>query len=377
MNTYIFSLNEYFENTQKYYYFFDGMVTYINKTKKEVLKEVDIYESSYRSDRLKPKVRNNNKNILLNYFKYKDVDKHSQLKYEVCISKIYYCSYYLKLDVLEELLKELDTYIEENNYLKPLFILFKIFGKMTFSDQYNEKKEIFKKEIDYLKAFMKTNYFTNELAYLYSIIMLLFKVEEDTHKLDEFSNTFKELNWYDYTIRGNYYFVKQKDYDSLMYYTAALKEFNKSYNMERILLTTNNIALAYNLLEKYQLSLDETEKVIKYTFSQKYSRLIRSIAMHYIFSNYMLKRYEEVLNFYNVIVLNEEFLHETSIVAIILSAYKLKKMNQITKLIEKNKEAKDVQIILKAIESIEKTKSADFLGLTPTHYMVNLAMSLA
>ena len=110
MNTYIFSLEEYFEKTQKYYYFFDGLIAYEKKLKKDVLKTVDIYETSYRADRLKSKVKNGNKIILLNHFGYNEIDINSQLKYEICISKIYYCTYYVKFDILQELLNEIDTY---------------------------------------------------------------------------------------------------------------------------------------------------------------------------------------------------------------------------------------------------------------------------
>ncbi len=377
MNTYVFSLDEYFERTQKYYYFFDGMVHFINKSKKDVLKEVDIYESSYRSDRLKPKVKNRNRNILLNYFKYNDVNKESQLKYEICISKIYYCTYYLKLDILDELLKELEIYINENNYLKPLFVLFKIFGTMSFSDNINELNKKFQNEINYLKVFIKTNYFTNELGYLYSIVMLFFKVNQDFQILDEYSNVFKELLWYDYTIRANYYYIQNNDSDSLMYYNAALDEFNKSYNIERLLRTINNIAASYNLLSKYQFSLNVTEKVIKYSFSQEYTPWIKNIAMHYLFSNYMLKRYKEVLEFYNVIVLNKLFLNETAIIIIVLSAFKLHKMNQIEKLIQNISEYKDLNIFINAIASIKHNIDADFAGLSSKNYLIKLANSLA
>ena len=99
MHTYIFSLEDYFERTQKYYYFFDGMMTYEKKLKKDILKEVDVYENSYRVERLRPLVKNANKKLLLDYFKYNTTDPKSRLKYEICVSKIYYCSYFLKLDI--------------------------------------------------------------------------------------------------------------------------------------------------------------------------------------------------------------------------------------------------------------------------------------
>lgn len=376
MNTYIFSLEEYFEKTQKYYYFFDGLIAYEKKLKKDVLKTVDIYETSYRADRLKSKVKNGNKIILLNHFGYNEIDINSQLKYEICISKIYYCTYYVKFDILQELLNEIDTYISENNYLKPLFILFKIFGTIPFHNRHSELCNIFSEEIKYLKSFMKTNYFTDEIAYLYSVIMLYFNVENNIQKLDEYSNTFRELRWFDYTIRANYYYINEKDADSLMYYNAALDEFQKAYNIERYLRTINNVASAYNNLDKYQFSINITEKVIKYAFSQEVNIWVKSIAMHYLFSNYMLKRYEEVIEFYNVIVLNDDFLNEISIIIIILSAFYLNKLSLISGLIEKNKNLKNVQMFLSAIDNINNKKIVDLSEIEPIPYLIKIGATL-
>ena len=79
MNTYVFSLSDYFDRTQKYYYFFDGLIHFEKKLKKDVLKEVDIYEVSYRSDRLKEKVKNKNRQLLLEYFNFKDISITSRI----------------------------------------------------------------------------------------------------------------------------------------------------------------------------------------------------------------------------------------------------------------------------------------------------------
>lgn len=376
MHTYIFSLEDYFERTQKYYYFFDGMMTYEKKLKKDVLKEVDVYENSYRVERLRPLVKNGNKKLLLDYFKYNTTNPKSRLKYEICISKIYYCSYFLKLDILKELLLELELYIAENNYLKPLFLLFKVFGTIPFYNDIEEVKGIFENEIKYLKAFRKTKYFTDELDYLYKVVLLHFDVDVNILELDEYSNIFRELRWFDYTIRANYYYFKDKDFDSLMYFNAALDEFNKAYNVERQLRSISNIGLAYNMLDKYQLSINVTEKVIKYAFSQEVSIWIQAIAMHYLFSNYMLRRYDEVLEFYNVIVLNENFLNQVSIIIIIVSAFKLGKMDLVSGLIERNKHLNNVRLFLMVVESTDKNEIIDLSTMDPVPYLVKITETL-
>ena len=94
MKTYTFNLDNYFKKTQKCYYFIDGLFNYTKLLKKDVFKIVDIYDVSYRTDRLKENVKNNNRANLLKYFNYNMVDLSYQHKYEVCISKIYYCVYF-------------------------------------------------------------------------------------------------------------------------------------------------------------------------------------------------------------------------------------------------------------------------------------------
>ena len=372
MNTYIFSLEEYFERTPKYYHFFDGLFVYEKKLKKDVLKEIDVYENSYRVERTRPLVNNANKKLILDYFKYNDVDHESRLKYEICISKIYYCSYYFKLDTLKELLLEIDTYIEENNFLKPLFVLFKVFGTIPFYNDIEEVKGIFTEEINYLKSFIRTKYFSEELAYLYKVVLLHFEVHKNMLELDEYSNMYRELRWFDYTIRANYYYFKEKDFDSLMYYNAALEEFKEAYNVERQLRTINNIASAYNQLGKYQLSINVTEKVIKYAFSQEVSFWIKSIAMHYLFSNLMLRRYKEVLEFYNVIVLDEKFLNQVSVIIILVSAFKLDKIDMLSGLIDRNKHHKNVKLFLSVIECANKDIVLDLSTMDPVPYLVKI-----
>ena len=298
------------------------------------------------------------------------------MKYEICISKIYYCSYFVKLDTLTDLLKEIEEYINDNNYLKPLFILFKILGSLTFFNRIDDVKSMFLDEIEFLKSFMKTNYFTNEFAYLYRIIMLHFDIEKDMLKLDEYSNSFRELRWLDYTIRSNYYYLKEEDSNSLMYCNAALEELETAYNIERSLRTICNIAAAYNHLDKYQLSINVTEKVIKYAFSQEVTDWIQFIAMHYLFSNFMLKRYEEVINFYNIIVLSESFLLETSIIIIYLSAIITNKLETVFKLLEKNRNLSNLQLFILAVKNIKENKIADLSNLNPTPYLIKIGSTL-
>lgn len=118
--------------------------------------------------------------------------------------------------------------------------------------------------------------------------------------------------------------------------------------------------------------LTVTEKVIKYAFSQEVSFWIKSIAMHYLFSNLMLRRYEEVLEFYNVIVLDEKFLNQVSVIIILVSAFKLDKIDMLSGLIDRNKHHKNVKLFLSVIECANKDIVLDLSTMDPVPYLVKI-----
>ena len=101
-----FNLDYYFKKTHVYYALFDGLFNKIEKDKLTVLKELGIGSSSYRNQRAMENVSNkSNISLLLDYFQYKMNYPEDQQKYEILLTKIYYCCYYKQLTKIKTLLK--------------------------------------------------------------------------------------------------------------------------------------------------------------------------------------------------------------------------------------------------------------------------------
>ena len=83
----LINLDNYFNSTRHYFYFFDSLFKIKNRTKKEILELLNIPDSTYRTNRLMNFVKNDNISILLNFFRY-NKPKHSKEAYEDCLNNI-------------------------------------------------------------------------------------------------------------------------------------------------------------------------------------------------------------------------------------------------------------------------------------------------
>lgn len=81
--------------------------------KQKILLSLNIRPGTYRSQRLKVKTKKEYINILLSYFGYKDICVNEKTECEILLSKIYYCCYYKRIDLLYEFIKILDNKIAE------------------------------------------------------------------------------------------------------------------------------------------------------------------------------------------------------------------------------------------------------------------------
>lgn len=373
MSRYYVSLDKYFRQTQKYYYFFDALFNKEEETKGKIFKSLGISDSSYRTERLKPNVKNENKNILLDYFKYnKLTSKDKQEEYEICLSKIYYCIYYIQKNELDKLNIQLESMINKHTYLKPLLTLFKVFIAMNYDKPMDIMKANLKEELEYLWLF-KNNYFTDEIKLIYKCIMYYYQYDVEINELDNMAMDYPNLLWLYYNVRGSRYYLDKKYTDALVYYQGALDEYTKSFNVERSLRTINNIAYMYNTMGKYLFSLNKSTKAVDYIYSYKNDTWTKYITMHYLYSNYMLKRYEEIISFYQVIVFEPKTLISVSAVICILAAYKENCMDTVNIIKEEFKNDRNVKIILNYIA----TKNKEILdNLEPTPYLVRIAKQL-
>src|SRR5574344_1691086 len=120
----IITLDEYFNNTKYGLFFFDVEIKRSGITKEALLSDLEIPYMSYRRSREENTIVG--KSIIAkleNYFSINSLDINRKEEYETVLNKIFNRFYY-RGDNLEEFAPIIAEYIQENNILQPIFILF-------------------------------------------------------------------------------------------------------------------------------------------------------------------------------------------------------------------------------------------------------------
>lgn len=317
-----FSLDDYFYGTKLTYHFIDGLIRWNGELKKNILKKVDVYDSSYRSDRSKYKVRNNNRFILLNYFGYVEVKPEDKDKYEITLSKAYYAYYYSDITKAKDILLEIEAIIKSNNTLKPIFVLFKVLLKILLNNVLDKLRLDVRDDLAFLNCF-KDKYYQDDFYSLYLVVKSYIEPSKQlVNKIDAHLHNHKEFNWLYNIFRGSLNYIDEKYEQAIIYYTNAMINLSeKKFNLNRIIRLTINICACYNDIELYAKSLELSSKYIEYMCYTK-SNFTKEMVMHYLFSMYMLEFYNEIVNFTNVTPIYE-YLNVISAIILRLVAIKL------------------------------------------------------
>ena len=330
MICYIFKLDKYFNKTDKYYHFFDGLFSYNKQNKDNTLIGLNIIPSSYRVERTRSVVKNNNIPILLDYFGYNKISKEMQKKYEALFAKIYYCCYYKSQNSFEYYLECLDEMLIERNFLYPIVVLFKTFIYANMEIEIKKCKEILREELEFLNSFYDTNYFTEDLHIIY-IAMLYFynslshKNKEMLSLIKQYSMTNPKLAWVCLNVRASREYTSKHPKEAITLFIQLIDEYKETNNMIRYFHMINNLASLYNIIEEYEYSLKYTSKVIGYLFSStEYEKWITYILTHYFYSLLMLKRFDQIVEFVNIIIFDKKYLSDISATAYLISLTELK-----------------------------------------------------
>lgn len=317
-----FSLDDYFYGTKQTYHFIDGLIKWNKELKKDVLRKVDIYDSSYRSDRSKYKVCNNNRFILLNYFGYFDVKLENKENYEICLSKAYYAYYYSDIIKAKDIILEIETIIEDNNTLKPIFVLFKVLLKILLINVLDKLRLDVREDLAFLGCF-KDKYYQDNFYSLYLVVKSYIEPNKQlANKVEAHLHNHKEFNWLYNIFRGSLNYIDEKYEQAIIYYTNAMINLSENkFNLNRIIRLTINICACYNDIELYAKSLEISSKNIEFMC---YSKLdfTKEMLMHYLFSLYMLDFYNDIINFTKVTPIYE-YLNVISAIILLLVANKL------------------------------------------------------
>lgn len=327
------SLDAYYSQTQKCFYFFDGLMNLSKETQTEIFNELKIKQSTYRAYR---KLGKDNDNVeiikrLSDYFKCSDVNKLKQTEMENLINEILYCVFYKVRDKVLELSNKIQEYIEYNTMLKPVLVLFKVLLKAFNSECYDDLYEL-NEEILFLNAFSKLDYFTDDLYYIFKSILYFYNKNEDEKYLEENANNYNKLSWIYYNLRAMKAYYEDDSEEAKSYYLRVLKIYEEAYSLERVMMVINIIASEYNNMGKYYLALEECNKILNYAYTLANHKYARSLSLHYIFPNYMLDKNEEVLQFYFRYFKKLKEYSDIATVVIMLAAYKLKRNDVIEEL---------------------------------------------
>lgn len=264
-----YSMQSYFKDLKYMVYFYDILIKQSEITKEALFKDLKISYMSY--SRAVDNDSNAGREIinkLNNYFNITPLDYKKQNEYEVTLNAIIYRFYYRGND-LNEFEPILLEYIEENNYLKPLFLLLLLLINLVSNKSpqvlIKEKYELFNE----LKKY-KGSYFTSPFAEMFTIIEILFSGKE----LIEFD---KEIPFAD-NMRGLLYNVYasnaylSKRYDLCLYYARECKEHLLLDHNYKRLLSVNLMYLAcLNMIGEYAKCMKEAKAQILYLTETKQS----------------------------------------------------------------------------------------------------------
>lgn len=273
----LINLDNYFNSTRHYFYFFDSLFKIKNRTKKEILELLNIPDSTYRTNRLMNFVKNDNISILLNFFRY-NKPKHSKEAYEDCLNNILNYLYYNNEEELDKEAMRLDGFIRENNYLKPIFILIKILEKIITKKPCNEK------DLNYLAIF-NLDYFDCGIKLLRCIVLKYFSLSNNLEmvSLEYFNNP--NLKWFCSYILANYELKNKRSYNAVLFFNQCLLIAKDDFNIDRAFEAIDYIVDIYISCQKYEACI---------LFLEQYINKMRFINNKY--TNKIIARYCKLIN---------------------------------------------------------------------------------
>lgn len=346
----IIKLDKYF-NMTKYKYVFADILMTINKVDKpSFLHSLGIDYDVFRVEKTRDKVNNMNVNIILEYFKINPILGSNKLKYEKCINNMYYAFYFKETDNIYKYIDELNGYITENNCLKPIFTLFKIYGNINIDKSIDDIKYIINSDLDYILKFRK-NYFVDEFEFFYEAILISFEKNKNLTKIMNLGLKYPKLNWIYLVTKGTISYMLQNDNDAYRCYQALEKEFESTGNVERLMIARSNLCFINNSLGEYQESVKLAEKTIEYIYTSKKSIWVDNILMHYLFSNFMLDRFNIIIKLYSEEIFELSRLNWVTATICILASFLNKELNKASKIIDSFKHNEYVSLVLEYIET--------------------------
>lgn len=317
----IFNLSAYFGITNKYYYFFDGMFKIKNESKLEALDSMNIPSSTYRKSRKDNIVKNDNHLILLKYFGISE--RLGKLEdYEQVINELFSNIYYKNNQAIEKYSKMLEGYIEDNNYLKPIFTLFNILVKIVTLKETKKIYDGIKEDIDYL-CFFSEDYFEKDFKILYRILLYFAGRSDACLKDYLMDDKYPHLSWLYYHLRGTLNYYSKNYTGAILYYTSAMNFYLRDLNIKRVLDCQLNIGAMYNYIHAYKDALNKLSPLVEYAVYQTTDIPLRCYSiMHYFIALLQIDAYDEIMFALNNWESGPEIINDVSAMVGIIASYK-------------------------------------------------------
>lgn len=298
----IYSMDPYFNSLKYMIAFYDVLIKEKGFTKEGLFDELNISYTSYT--RAKEKDTTSSRIIIdkLNkYFNINELDYSKQDEYEETLNKVLNRFYYHGENILEFeplILK----YIDDNNYLKPVFLLMLLLIKSAVLKYphgiFEDNEELYHELTRY-----KNTYYVSPFLEIYTILDIFYSKHEykEFDKEVVFKDNMKGLIYHAYCT--NAYLAGK--YDLCLYYARECKDqLIKDCNYNRLSLINLTYFACLNKLGEYSKCLIECRNQLLYltqTNAEKF--LIKSTQIHYYTACIGLYEYEEVIN--NIITKTE------------------------------------------------------------------------
>ncbi len=265
MGCFKIDLSVYLNDNRNNIIFFDCMIKLNRYNKEDFLKKKFIAPTTFRRlKRVSTDISNNiimelNQHFLINLVNIEKIDE-----YNVFIKKIIENIYY-KIDYdHDEYLEKINEFIKDNNFLLPIFKVFKMFLYMNNSIlSRNKILEIIHDDYIFCEYFI--NFFKEDIKIFFDFC---FVYKENINKISV-ENIIKNFSNENYLSGLMTYLLSGKYYSDNNYYMALIfaLECEKSLiifeNYKRLNYIRNNISAYYNMLGLYNFAQKYEEKLFE------------------------------------------------------------------------------------------------------------------
>ncbi|MGM9969663.1 MAG: hypothetical protein ACI35S_04625, partial [Anaeroplasma sp.] len=196
--------------------------------------------------------------------------------------------------------------------------------------------------------------FIDEFEIIYEAILISFKYKTNLTKITNLGNQYKELNWIYLFTKGSALYLDGKYNDVYRCYQSLEKEFESTRNIERLMIIHSNICFIHNALSDYQECIDLVTKSIEYIYSSRKSIWISNILMHFLFSNFMLNRYDVIIKLFSEEIFDLSRLNWITASICILASFINKQLSKAYSIIEKFRNDEYVLVVLDYIKTGNK-----------------------